>query len=180
LPLGIDAQQSHFINAFLSWCLFAQSPVISDQECELIGTNQGVVVRQGRKPGLMLDTCGGPKSLQSLGQDIVTNLRLVADIMPDKADVLAALDTMEARLNDASLTPSAQVLAAMKEGQLSHQTLSLELAKKHQAYHLQQSLSLQRRQELSEQVSASLTDQERIEAAQTEPFDDFLAAYLDQ
>jgi gamma-glutamylcysteine synthetase len=68
----------------------------------------------------------------------------------------------------------------MKEGQLSHQTLSLELAKKHQAYHLQQSLSLQRRQELSEQVSASLTDQERIEAAQTEPFDDFLAAYLDQ
>ena len=180
LPLGIDAQQSHFINAFLSWCLFAQSPVISDQECELIGTNQGVVVRQGRKPGLMLDTCGGPKSLQSLGQDIVTNLRLVADIMPDKADMLAALDTMEARLNDASLTPSAQVLAAMKEGQLSHQTLSLELAKKHQAYHLQQSLSLQRRQELSEQVSASLTDQERIEAAQTEPFDDFLAAYLDQ
>jgi hypothetical protein len=29
-------------------------------------------------------------------------------------------------------------------------------------------------------VRASLTDQERIEAAQTEPFDDFLAAYLDQ
>jgi glutamate--cysteine ligase len=100
--------------------------------------------------------------------------------MPDKADVLGALDAMEARLNDVSLTPSAQVLAAMEEGQLSHQALSLELAKKHQTYHLQQSLSLQRRQELNAQVSASIADQERIEAAQTEPFDDFLAAYLAQ
>ena len=68
----------------------------------------------------------------------------------------------------------------MEEGQLSHQALSLELAKKHQAHHLQQSLCLERRQELSEQVSASIADQEHIEAAQTEPFDDFLAAYLAQ
>ena len=180
LPLGIDAQQSQFINAFLTWCLFSQSPVISDQECEVIGINQAVVVRQGRKPGLMLQTCGGEKSLQSLGLDIITNLRLVADVMPEKEHVLAAISTMEARLKDASLTPSAQVLAAMEQGNLSHHQLSFELAQKHQAYHLQQSLSLQRRQELSEQVSESIVNQERIEAEQTEPFDDFLAAYLAQ
>ena len=180
LPLGIDAQQSQFINAFLTWCLFSQSPVISDQECEVIGINQAVVVRQGRKPGLMLQTCGGEKSLQSLGLDIITNLRLVADVMPEKQHVLAAISTMEARLKDASLTPSAQVLAAMEQGNLSHHQLSFELAQKHQAYHLQQSLSLQRRQELSEQVSESIVNQERIEAEQTEPFDDFLAAYLAQ
>ena len=180
LPLGIDAQQSQFINAFLTWCLFSQSPVISDQECEVIGINQAVVVRQGRKPGLMLQTCGGEKSLQSLGLDIITNLRLVADVMPEKQHVLAAISTMEARLKDASLTPSAQVLAAMEQGNLSHHQLSFELAQKHQAYHLQQSLSLQRRQELSKQVSESIANQERIEAEQTEPFDDFLAAYLAQ
>jgi glutamate--cysteine ligase len=180
LPLGIDAQQSQFINAFLSWCLFAHSPIISDQECEFIGANQAVVVRQGRKPGLMLETNSGAKGLQSLGLDIVANLRLVADVMPDKGDVLAAIDAMEARLNDASLTPSAQVLAAMEQGNLSHQELSFELAKTHQDYHLKQSLCLQRRQELSEQVSESISNQERIEAEQTQTFDDFLAAYLAQ
>ena len=180
LPLGIDAQQSQFINAFLTWCLFAQSPVISDQECEVVGINQAVVVRQGRKPGLMLQTCGGEKSLQSLGLDIITNIRLVADVMPEKEHVLAAISTMEARFKDVSLTPSAQVLAAMEQGNLSHQQLSFELAQKHQAYHLQQSLGLQRRQELSKQVSESIANQERIEAEQTEPFDDFLAAYLAQ
>ena len=180
LPLGIDAPQSQFINAFLTWCLFAKSPAITDQECELIGTNQSIVVRQGRKPGLMIQTCSGEQSLQSLGLDIIENLRLVADVMPDKGDVLAAIDVMEARINDSSLTPSAQVLAAMEEGNLSHQELSFELAQKHQAYHLQQSLCLQRRKELSEEVSESLYNQERIEAKQTETFDDFLAAYLAQ
>ena len=180
LPLGIDAQQSQFINAFLTWCLFSESPVISDQECELIGINQAIVVRQGRKPGLKIQTCSGEKGLQALGLDMMVNLRIVADVMPDKDDVLAAIDVMEARLKDSSLTPSAQVLAAMEQGNLSHQELSFELAQKHQAHHLQQTLSLQRRQELSEQVSESIANQERIEAEQKEPFDDFLATYMSQ
>ena len=180
LPLGIDTQQSQFINAFLTWCLFSQSPVISDQECEVIGANQAVVVHQGRKPGLMLETCGGQKSLQNLGLDMMKNMRLVADVMPEKDQVLAAIDVMEARMKDTSLTPSAQVLAAMEQGDLSHQTLCFELAKKHQGYHLQQSICLQRRQELSDQVSESIAKQEQIETEQTEPFDVFLAAYLAQ
>jgi glutamate--cysteine ligase len=180
LPLGIDAQQSQFINAFLTWCLFAPSAVISDQECELIGINQAIVVRQGRKPGLMIQTCSGEKSLQTLGLDIIANLRLVATVMPDQGDVLAAIDIMEERINDASLTPSAQVLAAMEKDNLSHQALSFELAKKHQDYHLKQSLCLQRRQDLSQQVSESIASQKRIEAEQTQTFDDFLAAYLAQ
>jgi len=180
LPLGIDAQQSQFINAFLTWCLFSQSPVISDQECEVIGINQAIVVRQGRNPDLKLQTCGGEKNLQALGLDMMTNLRLVADVMPEKEQVLAAIEVMEARLKDSSLTPSAQVLAAMEQGGLSHQELSLALAQKHQAYHLQQSLGLGRRHELNEQASESIANQGRIETEQTEPFDDFLAAYLAQ
>ena len=63
---------------------------------------------------------------------------------------------------------------------MSHHQLSFELAQKHQAYHLEQSLSSHRQQELSEQVTASIAHQQRIEAEQTEPFDDFLAAYLAQ
>ena len=65
-------------------------------------------------------------------------------------------------------------------GNLSHQALSFKLAQQHQAYHLEQSLGLHRQQELSEQVTASITHQQRIETEQTEPFDDFLAAYLAQ
>lgn len=180
LPLGIDAQQSQFINAFLSWCLFSESPVISDQECSVIGVNQTVVVHQGRKPGLMLETCAGPKSLHSLGLEMMESLRLVADIMPQKQQVLAAIEAMTARINDSTLTPSAQVLAAMEQGGLSHQELCFKLAKQHQEYHLKQTISLQRRQELSDQVHESIAKQEQIEAEQTESFDDFLAAYLAQ
>lgn len=180
LPLGINAQQSQFINAFLSWCLFSESPVISDQECSVIGVNQTVVVHQGRKPGLMLETCAGPKSLHSLGLEMMENLRLVADIMPQKQQVLVAIEAMTARINDPTLTPSAQVLAAMEQGGLSHQELCFKLAKQHQEYHLKQTISLQRRQELSDQVHESIAKQEQIEAEQTESFDDFLAAYLAQ
>jgi hypothetical protein len=45
---------------------------------------------------------------------------------------------------------------------------------------LKQTISLQRRQELSDQVNESIAKQEQIEAEQTESFDDFLAAYLAQ
>ena len=100
--------------------------------------------------------------------------------MPEKEQVLAAIEVMEARLKDSSLTPSAQILAAMEQGGLSHQELSLALAQKHQAYHLQQNLGLGRRHELNEQASESIANQGRIETEQTEPFDDFLAAYLAQ
>lgn len=180
LPLGIDEPQSHFINVFLTWCLFSNSPIISAQECDLIGTNQALVVRQGRKPGLMLETCSGPEQLQDLGLGIIKNLRLVAQIMPEKDAVLEAIEMMEARIKDASLTPSAQVLEAMEKGGLSHQQFVFELAKTHQTYHLQQGLSLQRRQELNDETQHSVAAQQRIETEQTENFDDFLANYLAQ
>ena len=50
LPLGIDAQQSQFINVFLCWCLFDQSPEISDQECDLIKTNQACLLYTSPSP----------------------------------------------------------------------------------------------------------------------------------
>jgi glutamate--cysteine ligase len=180
LPLGIDAPQSHFINVFLAWCLFADSPIISQQECDAIGENQALVVRQGRKPGLMLQTCEGQQSLEQLGLSMMANLRQVAQVMPNVDAIMEALEAMEQRLSDASLTPSAQVLAAMQAKNLSHQQLAFELAQQHQAYHLQQPLTLERRQQLNDEAGASIAAQARIEAEQSQGFDDFLAAYLSQ
>ncbi|HCH32565.1 MAG TPA: glutamate--cysteine ligase [Oceanospirillaceae bacterium] len=180
LPLGIDAEQSQFINAFLVWCLVAQSPIINEQECDMISNNQSTVVRRGRQPDLMLQTCEGEQSLKSMGLSIIDNLRQVAAIMPNAEAVTASLETMEKRLEDADLTPSAQVLAAMSNKTLSHQQLAFELAQQHQDYHLQQPLSLARRQQLHDEAKDSSAAQQRIEAEQTEGFDDFLAAYLAQ
>jgi glutamate--cysteine ligase len=180
LPLGIDEQQSQFLNTFLTWCLFEPSLAITDQECEVIGENQVSVVHQGRKPGLMLNTSKGPDSLQNLGIELMENLREVAQLMPDPKAALASIDEMEKRFHDSSLTPSAKVLDAMMKDNLSHQALSFELAKKHQEFHLQQPISLARRTQLNDQVDESMVKLAQIEAAQTEPFDAFLAAYLAQ
>ncbi|MBT3436604.1 MAG: glutamate--cysteine ligase, partial [Oceanospirillaceae bacterium] len=180
LPLGIDAEQSQFINAFLVWCLFAESPIINEQECDMISSNQATVVRRGREPELMLQTCKGEQSLKSMGLSIIANLRQVAEVMPNTGAVMASLGTMEKRVKDANLTPSAQVLTAMTNKNISHQELAFELAQQHQGYHLQQPLTLERRQQLNQEAKDSTAAQLRIEAEQTESFDGFLAAYLTQ
>jgi glutamate--cysteine ligase len=111
---------------------------------------------------------------------MMVNLRQVAQVMPNVDAIMEALEAMEQRLSDASLTPSAQVLAAMQAKNLSHQQLAFELAQQHQAYHLQQPLTLERRQQLNDEAGASIAAQARIEAEQSQGFDDFLAAYLSQ
>jgi hypothetical protein len=45
---------------------------------------------------------------------------------------------------------------------------------------LQQPLTLERRQQLNDEAGASIAAQARIEAEQSQGFDDFLAAYLSQ
>ena len=180
LPLGMDARQGHFINVFLVWCLLKDSPIIDDQECGWITANQASVVREGRRPGLMLQSAMGQVAMHSWGQEILAELREVAALMPDPQACTRAIDAQAELLADASLTPSAQVLTAMQEGGLSYSALVMQLAKQHQQHHLQQQLAADTLLQMQAYAQQSLRDQAKLEAEQTDTFDDFLAAYLAQ
>ena len=180
LPLGIDAEQSHFMNVFLVWCLLTDSPIIDEPECDWIDANQVKVVREGRRPGLMLQSANGELKMRQWGEDIVAGLREVASLMPDPEACHKAIDTAADKLADSELTPSAQVLNAMQEGNLSYQQLIMQLAKQHQDFHLQQAIPADTLKQMQSHAQQSLLDQAHLEAEQTQDFDEFLQAYLDQ
>ena len=180
LPLGMDAEQAHFVNLFLVWCLLKDSPNISDDECVWISQNQAKVVREGRKPGLELAHQSGMISVPAWGTEVLAEMAQLADLMPNPHACKLALATMQERLNDASKTPSAQVLAAMEAHGLSYQQLIMQLAQEHQQVHMDTPIGGEMLLQMQAHAQQSLLDQEQLEAAQTEEFDDFLAAYLQQ
>nr|GFD54114.1 hypothetical protein [Tanacetum cinerariifolium] len=54
LPVGIDLQQSRFIDAFILFCALQESPQLADCECGNASSNFLTVVKEGRRPGLQL------------------------------------------------------------------------------------------------------------------------------
>ena len=56
----------------------------------------------------------------------------------------------------------------------------MQLAKQHQDFHLQQAVPADTLRQMQAHAQQSLLDQAQLEAEQTQDFDEFLQAYLDQ
>ena len=116
VPVGITAQTTRFIDIFLLHCLLSNSPDDSPSEITALANNQHLTAARGREPGLMLERAGQNVGLTDWGRDIVRDCAPIAAAL-DAADggdhYAAALAHGAAALDDASLLPSARVLAVM-------------------------------------------------------------------
>ena len=68
LPLGIDAEQAHFLDLFLAYCLLEESPPCDDDDRARINENMRRVVNRGREPGLELVTPRWRKATRGTGK----------------------------------------------------------------------------------------------------------------
>jgi len=87
------------------------------------------------------------------------------------------LALQQAKLNDPSLTPSAQVLAELRERGESFAQFALRHSRVHAEYLRSQPLNATEQAAFSASVSESLAAQQRIEAEPAGSFEDFVAAY---
>ncbi|MGY8869528.1 MAG: glutamate--cysteine ligase [Pseudomonadales bacterium] len=182
LPTGIDSQQAKFLDAFLISCLLMSDDEISEVECDMISVNLDKVVSRGREPGLTLETLNGPVSLTSAGDDVLQQVKMTAHMLSKLHNDEAYTDSVTAqhdKLNDVSLTPSAQVLKALKESGLNHTQWLLQKSAEHRQSFNQSPLPADVQQKLTEQVGKSLDTQAEIEASDTLNFDQYLAEYLE-
>ncbi|MGP9677037.1 glutamate--cysteine ligase [Halomonas sp. AOP27-A1-41] len=180
-PLGVTETQMRFVDTFLMWCLLSDSPWISDDECDRLDDNRRWVVERGRDPELTLIRNGQTTSVSEWGEQIFAELHEVArllDAVEDDAPHAAALNELAPRLQDPSLTPSAQLLALMKEGNGSLSDTLLGLAKE-QSEKLKNTPMLRSREALLDQlIETSHQQQKDIEAADQESFAGFLDTYF--
>ena len=181
LPMGIDLPQSLFLNSFLVFCALQDSPVFSGNACPETHQNFLTVVNQGRAPDLQLKRDDQAISMQDWATELFDGIQACAELL-DQAhggqEHQQALAQQRAKLADVNLTPSAQVLNAMREKSCSFTQLAFALSRQH-ADTLRDPAPeiVQHYQALAAQ---SIEQQLRIEAADSMSFDEYMTAYYAQ
>jgi len=96
------------------------------------------------------------------------------------SDYTAVLQTMVDRLHDNSLTPAAILLAEMSHNHETYFRMAMRKAQEHRDYFQQRPPTPDLIEKYQRLASESLVEQQQIEAASSNSFDEFLADYLGQ
>jgi glutamate--cysteine ligase len=181
LPLGMDQCQADFLDAFLLTCLLMEEREISTEECEQISENHQRVVTRGREPGLTLIKDDQHISLHQWGSDLLSEIQQTA-VLFDEANgctrYSASVQAQQKKLDDPELTPSAQVLNAMRTQNLSHGEFVMQQAKLHRETLLSTPIDQAMQIKLAAMRGNSLQQQQDIEAADQKDFDSYLTEYM--
>ncbi|MGC3873194.1 glutamate--cysteine ligase [Halomonas sp. GXIMD04776] len=181
LALGIDETQMRFLDTFLMWCLLSEAPWISDEECDHLDDNRGLVSGRGRDPSLRLSIDGQERRLAERGEAIFAELYKVAellDIGEKEPYHREAIKALEPRLNHPELTPSGRLLAVLEESGDEFVDHIAGLARAQAAQLREEPMDRAHDALFTQLTETSHQQQREIEEADTEPFDDFIAAYF--
>ena len=181
-PVGITTQTMRFIDIFLLHCLLTDSPDDSPAEITSLASNQHLTAARGREPGLLLERAGQPVTLTDWGHDIVRDCAPIAaalDAAHGGSHYAQALADASASLDDASLLPSARVLAAMAR---DHDNAFVGFVRKQSQTNrdvLRAAPWTDAQQAHYEALSrASVVAQKKIEADDTMPFEIYRQRYV--
>lgn len=180
-PVGIDATTARFVDAFLLFCTASDSPFFpANGYCQRSADNFSVVVKEGRKPGLTLDRDGQTIGLAQWGHELLDQIAPYAALYDSAvggtayADALAA---QRAKLDQPDTTPSARLLAELKDSGLSFHDYSLALSRKHADALRAQPLPADVATAYQQAAEASAAEQLRLEQSDTEDFDTYVSRY---
>jgi glutamate--cysteine ligase len=181
-PAGINQNTMRFMEAFLIYCLIEDSPPFDDRSLDEAKRNHTVTARYGRDPDLRLARDGGEVGLRDWAREILDKVIAVAALIDaeEETDCYGpAVRKMQARVADAERTPSARLLAELREADCSFFEFALETAKHHRNYFQQIApMPAERKKVLEDEAADSLSRQASIEAADDISLDDYLARYF--
>lgn len=177
LPVGIDAEQIHFLDAFLLFCLLSDSPNCTQESYHEIEENLARVVNRGREPNLTLSRRSQEVNFQDWAAEILADIQHAAVILDSVHATDAytlATRAQAAKLADPELTPSARLLQLMRDKKQSFCRVTMEQSNAHEAYFRANPLSPECLADLQEASRLSVQKQAEIEAADTISFAEFL------
>ncbi|WP_312433921.1 glutamate--cysteine ligase [Achromobacter sp.] len=180
-PVGIDATTARFVDAFLLFCTASDSPFFpANGYCQRSADNFSVVVKEGRKPGLTLDRDGQTIGLTQWGHELLDQIAPYAALYDSAVGGTAygdALAAQRAKLDQPDTTPSARLLAELKDSGLSFHDYSLALSRKHADALRAQPLPADVATSYQQAAAESAAEQLRLEQSDTEDFDTYVTRY---
>ncbi len=180
-PVGISAATSRFMDAFLLFCATEESSLFPNNGyCMDSHDNFGLVVKEGRKPGLMLVNQNKPVSLAEWGTELLERLAPCADLL-DAAhggqEYAKAVAAQTGKIRDSASTPSARLLQNMRDQNLSLHDYSLQQSLRHRDTLRAQPLGASTLHDYQQIASDSIAEQKRLEDSDTEDFSSYVARY---
>jgi glutamate--cysteine ligase len=180
-PTGISLQSARFLDVFLLFCALDDSPALSDAQSAIHTDNFARTVKEGRRPGLTLRQDDADISLRVWGEQLLQRMAPVAALLDAQRGDSAHADSMAqqaAKLANPDATPSARVLAQLKDNDNSFSAFGLRQSAAHAAYFRAHPPSALDQADFAERAAQSIAQQVAIEMADSGNFDDFVEAYL--
>lgn len=181
-PVGIEEDQIHFLDLFVSWCALSPSEPMTDPELNCWRDNWNKIVLEGRKPGLTLTTgCEGETLTQAeWGLQVMGELKQLAKVMDRAVDdhrYETVCDKMIACFDNPELTLSGRVLAdVIAQGGIGG--LGLSLARDHKAALADVPYKIHSDADFLQEAKESVARQKAVEESDTQSFEAFLNAYF--
>ncbi len=184
---GISIEQVHFLDVFLTYCAFIDNKELDcNSQQQQHENNMNDVVLRGRDPKLLLSdvNCQGEvsqKSVTTWGNELFDNMAHVATLLDKAYQTTHYSDSIareRVKINDASLTPSAEILSILvDQGQCLSQ-YSIAQAAKYRQETLARDYQFYSEQYFLESARKSHQKQHDIESNDKLSFDDFLVDYF--
>ncbi|MCG8369714.1 MAG: glutamate--cysteine ligase [Proteobacteria bacterium] len=181
-PSGINQNTMRFVEAFLVYCLLEDSPKIGPAEFDDIRTNHAGTAKRGRDPDFRLRRNGEPVTLRDWASEILNKVLAVAraiDRHGGDDSYAAAVGHQQLAVDEPGSTPSARIVAELRDTDSSFFEFALETARRHRDY-FGSIAPLRETQErlLTEEAAASVERQRTVEASDDISLDDYLQRYF--
>lgn len=183
---GISIEQIYFLDIFITYCAFVDNKKLDCNLQNYYEDNMNNVVLRGRDPQLLLADVNCQekvdfKSIAKWGNELFDEMAQVATLLDKAYQTTNYTDSIareRAKINDASLTPSAKILALMVDQGHSLSKHSLAQAAKYRDETLARDYQFYSQQYFIDAAEKSHQAQRDIEASDVLSFDDFLADYF--
>jgi glutamate--cysteine ligase len=181
-PVGVNQNKLRFLEAFLALCLLRESAPIGVSEQPGLDANHLLVARRGREPNLMLRREHRDFPMIAWARELLDSMQGLCEMLDHGEPARpysSALEQQRAKIDDVERTPSARLLAEMRQTGESFFQLALRMSKLHKDYFLGlYPPNESRLGEFAAEAQESLEAQRNIEAADEANFEAYLAHYL--
>ena len=182
-PIGVNEEQIRFLDTFLLFCLLEDSPPSDQQEYQQLQENQHRMVYQGRDPSLQLFHFGQERHARQWAAELFEQLKPIADLLDShtgKGAYQGALKHEEQKLHNDQLTPSARIISALKEQDISFYRWARTGADANKTHFEKMPLKQEAITEYRAMSTRSWEKHRQMEANSAISFEEFLAQYYGQ
>lgn len=182
-PMGVSEEQLYFLEAFMLFCLFHESPPIDEQERTEIDQNEIIVAHHGRDPALNLQRNGNKQSLKRWAIEIFDAMQGFCEVLDEgETDQLCskALNSQKEAAQDPERTPSARILAEMRKNGEGFFHFAMRMSELHKGYFSSLPRDEEMMQKIEQLAVESIHKQKAIEEADDTSFDEYLQWYFAQ